>query len=62
MNKSKTATKWYLSKGVWLGVIAIAISGITAIDQGLSWTQALLAAFGTAAIVVRGITKLPLGK
>lgn len=54
--------KWYLSKGIWLGVLGIATSVVIAIDQGLGLTQVLLAGLGAATILIRGVTKLPLGK
>ena len=60
--ESQKMKKWYLSKTVWLGVLGIATSVVIAIDQGLSLTQVLLAGLGAATILIRGVTKLPLGK
>jgi uncharacterized membrane protein len=48
--------KWYTSKTVWLGALAVAMSIVTIIDQGGSWTAAILAGFGAASIVLRSIT------
>lgn len=62
MSENKEAKKWYQSKAVWLGVSAIVIAVLTAIDQGVSWPQAALAGVGAAGILIRAVTSIPLGK
>ena len=54
--------KWYLSKSVWLGVLAIAGAVVQSIASGASWESVTLAAFGSATVVLRSVTKLPLGE
>lgn len=60
--KKRNSKPWYLSKGIISGVIGVAISLLIAIDQGLSLPQILLAGFSAENILIRGVTKLPLGK
>ena len=54
--------KWYMSKSVWLGFLAIAGAIVQSIASGASWEAITLAAFGAAAVVLRSVTELPLGK
>ena len=56
------AKKWYLSRSLWLGVIAIATAIITSVEAGASWEKIALAAFGASAVLLRTQTELPLGK
>ena len=56
------AKKWYLSRSLWLGVIAIATAIITSIEAGASWEKITLAAFGALAVLLRTQTELPLEK
>jgi len=54
--------KWWLSRSIWLGFLAIAGAIVQSIASGASWEAITLAAFGAAAVVLRSVTELPLGK
>jgi hypothetical protein len=54
--------KWYQSKTVWLGIIAVAVAALEVIDSGGTYLAAVLAAFGVASVVLRGYTDRPLIK
>ena len=55
--------KWYLSKTIWLQVIAAIIGGIQAL-QGAAWfnPEYQVAILAVLNIIVRLITKQPIGK
>ena len=54
--------KWYCSRSVWLGLIAIATAVVTSVEAGASWEKIVLATFGALAVFLRTQTDLPLGK
>ncbi len=54
--------KWYTSKTIWLGVIAVIIAGLEMADKGGDYVAILLAVFGCASVVLRGFTNAGLTK
>lgn len=59
---AKSSKKWYLSKTVWLGILAIATAGVKTAQLGGDWMAVALACFGVATIVIRSITDAKLIK
>lgn len=54
--------KWYLSRTLWLGAIAVIVAAVKAVDSGANWESIVLAIFGALAVFLRTQTNLPLGK
>ncbi len=54
--------KWYLSKTIWLGVLAIITAIVETIQGGGDLTAALLAGFGAVSVAIRGVTSKKLTK
>ena len=48
--------KWYMSKTIWMGALAIGEATYHAIESGLDIKSILLAGFGAAFIYLRFIT------
>jgi hypothetical protein len=53
---------WYRSKTIWLGVLTIAMSGLTAAQEGASWQQIAIGCVGAAIILLRTVTDKPVGR
>lgn len=54
--------KWYLSKTIWLGVIACAVAGLKAYQLGADPITIALAVFGALSVVIRTQTSKKLTK
>ncbi len=54
--------KWYLSKTVWMGAIAVTIAVLTIVDNGGSLVSAALAGFGALSVILRPMSTKKLTK
>jgi hypothetical protein len=62
IEENPTTKLWYQSRTVWLGVLTVAVAGLTSYVGGAKWEQALLVALGAAIVALRAKTTKPLGR
>ena len=54
--KGEIMKKWYKSKLIQTGAIAVMAAVVASLQQGLDWRTTVLAGFGALVIVLRTIT------